>query len=386
MRMMLAASLAALTLGACGQQGGDKTEAPGAQAPAPAPTGTPGAATPANGPTMQSEVRQFRDWHAVCDNGNLCVAYSGSDATSWIRITREPGPTADAPCIGFGLGFVGHDESPGAVTLSADNRRILRTQGVDGLYCADGLAGSPVEGLIAAADANTLTLEGGGQKGVVPASGLKAALLWIDERQGRLNTTTALVRRGTGTAVPPAPALPRVVPAPAISQAGFEGAADPLEGTPRGLKLPAALEALDEVKACRAEGNPTLNQAILAARLDQSTVLWGVPCGSGAYNATYVLYLARPDGSGVRAADLPERTARTEGDIGGQDQWLVNPFYDAERRTLTVFPRGRGLGDCGTITTWTWTTGGFVLSEQRTMADCWGMNADLWPTTWRTRS
>ncbi|RZJ43313.1 MAG: DUF1176 domain-containing protein, partial [Brevundimonas sp.] len=113
--------------------------------------------------------------------------------------------------------------------------------------------------------------------------------------------------------------------------------------------------------------------------------LWGIPCGSGAYNATYVLYLARPDGTGVRPADLPERTRRTEGDIGGQDQWLVNPTYNAERRTLTVFPRGRGLGDCGTITTWTWTRTGFALSEERAMGDCWGMSDDVWPTLWRTQ-
>ena len=170
-----------------------------------------------------------------------------------------------------------------------------------------------------------------------------------------------------------------------MSQAGFEGASNPLEDDPRGLKVPAALEALGEVKTCRAEGNETLNAAVLAARLDASTVLWGVPCGSGAYNATYVLYLARPDGTGVRPAELPERTRRTEGDIGGQDQWLVNPTYDAGNRTLTVFPRGRGLGDCGTITTWTWTTSGFALSEERSMGDCWGMSTDVWPTLWRTR-
>jgi hypothetical protein len=82
---------------------------------------------------------------------------------------------------------------------------------------------------------------------------------------------------------------------------------------------------------------------------------------------------------------LPESTPRTEGDIGGEGPWLVNPIYDPARRTLTVFPRGRGLGDCGTITTWTWTTGGFVLSEERSMGDCWGMTPDVWPTLWRTR-
>jgi hypothetical protein len=336
---------------------------------------------------MATEIREFRDWRAICDNGNDCVAWSGSDATSWIRVARSAGPTAGAPCIGFGLGFTGQDDTPNPVVLAADGRPLLRMQGTDGLYCADGLAGAPAAALATAADARVLTLEGAGQKGVVPASGLKAALLWIDERQGRLETTTALVRRGArpDSTVPPAPALPRVVAAPPIAQTGFEGAADPMNDEPRKLAVPAAIEALGEVKACRAENNDILNQAVLAARLDASTVLWGIPCGSGAYNATYVLYLARPDGSGVREAALPERAPRTEGDLGGQDQWLVNPVYDARRQTLTVFPRGRGLGDCGTITTWTWTATGFALTRERSMGDCWGMNPDLWPTTWRTR-
>jgi len=383
MRALIVTALAAVSLTACGRDEPAQTGgAPRTPAPAttPDPAGTAAAAMP-------SETRTFRDWRAVCDNGNQCMAYSGSDATSWIRITRSAGASTDGPCVGFGLGFTGQDDTPNPVTLSADGRPLLRMQGTDGLYCADGLAGSPATALIAAADAQALTLEGGGQKGAVPASGLKAALLWIDERQGRLDTATALIRRGDrpDAMVPPAPALPRVVPAPPVSQAGFEGAANPMEDEPRAPAVPAAIEALKTVKACRAENNEYLNKAVLAARLDASTVLWGVPCGSGAYNATYVFYLARPDGSGVRPAALPERTPRTEGDIGGEGPWLVNPIYDPRRQTLTVFPRGRGLGDCGTITTWTWTAQGFALSEERSMGDCWGMNSDLWPTLWRSR-
>ncbi|RZJ77033.1 MAG: DUF1176 domain-containing protein, partial [Brevundimonas sp.] len=234
--------------------------------------------------------------------------------------------------------------------------------------------------------AGSVELTAGGDAEALPFAGASAAFLWIDERQGRLGTTTALIRRGDRPAsnVPVAPALPRVAAAPAASQAGFEGAADPMNDEPRKLVVPAAIEALGEVKACRAENNDVLNQAILGARLDASTILWGIPCGSGAYNATYVLYLARPDGSGVREAVLPEQMRRTEGDIGGQDQWLVNPVYDARSQTLTVFPRGRGLGDCGTITTWTWTARGFALSAEKSMGDCWGMSPDVWPTTWRT--
>jgi hypothetical protein len=219
----------------------------------------------------------------------------------------------------------------------------------------------------------------------MPVAGVSAALLWIDERQGRLGTTTALLRRGDRSAaeVPAAPALPRVVPAPPIAQGAFAAASPMVDDPPPGLSVPAAIEARPEVKDCRSENNEYLNKAILAVRLDASTVLWGVPCGSGAYNATFVLYLADPGGRNVRPADLPTREPRPADDEG--DLWLVNPVYDTRAQTLTVFPRGRGLGDCGTIQTWTWTRAGFALTEERLMGDCQGMSPEHWPTMWRTR-
>lgn len=383
MRALILAALAATSLSACGREDAGKTTAPGAAAPVPA---TAGGGTPAPTPAVAPEMREFRDWRAACDNGNRCMAWGGSDS-GWIRIAIDAGPDAQ-PTVTAGswsLGDVG--KAPESLTLKVDGRDYALRAGPRD--AANAVAGADrVRQIIAALPASrTLALASGAQTADLPSSGISAALLWIDERQGRLDTTTALIRRGArpASSVPAAPALPRLTPAPAASQAGFEGAANPTEDEPQALAVPAAIEGLKEVKACRAENNEYLNKAVLAARLDGSTVLWGIPCGSGAYNATYILYLARPDGSGVRSAALPERTPRTEGDIGGQGPWLVNPIYNPQRQTLTVFPRGRGLGDCGTITTWTWTARGFALSEERSMGDCWGMSSDVWPTLWRTQ-
>lgn len=381
MRALIVTALAAVSLAACGREEADKTASPAAPVPA-------GAAAPAVAvtPPATPEMREFRDWRAACDNGNACVAWGGSD-DGWIRIAIDAGPDAQ-PVVSAGswaLGDVG--KSPDTLRLTIDGRDYpMRGSAADAAN-AEASAERARRILAVLPASRTLALNSGAQTANLPSSGISAALLWIDERQGRLDTTTALLRRGQrpASSVPAAPALPRATPAPAASQAGFEGAANPMEDEPRALTVPTAIEGLKEVKACRAENNEYLNKAILAARLDASTVLWGVPCGSGAYNATYVLYLARPDGSAVRAAALPERTPRTEGDIGGEGPWLVNPIYDPAHQTLTVFPRGRGLGDCGTITTWTWSGGAFVLSEERSMGDCWGMTPDDWPTLWRTR-
>jgi hypothetical protein len=382
MRALIVTALAVVSLTACGRE--EKTAANAPEAP-PAVPAAPGATiTPT--PAVSPESREFRDWRAACDNGNRCVAWGGSDS-GWIRIAIDAGPEAVAVVSAgsWSLGDVG--KAPDSLSLRIDGRDYALRPGPRDAANAQASAERTGQILAALPAARTLALASGAQTADLPASGVSAALLWIDERQGRLGTTTALLRRGDrpASAVPAGPALPRVTPAPAMSQAGFEGGANPMEDDPRPLTVPAGIEGLKAVKACRAEGNDDLNKAVLAARLDGSTVLWGIPCGSGAYNATYVLYLARPDGSGVRPAPLPERTPRTEGDIGGEGPWLVNPIYDPQRQTLTVFPRGRGLGDCGTITTWTWTAQGFVLSQERSMGDCWGMSSDLWPTLWRTR-
>lgn len=337
----------------------------------------------------RSETRHFQDWYAVCDNGNRCVAYSGTDATAWIRVESEAGGSTDRGCVGFGMGQTGQDDTASPVVLSADGRSLLRMQGGDGRYCADGLAGPPQDALALAADARRLTLAAAGQTQSVPAAGLKAALLWIDERQGRLDNETALVRRGPrlGRLVPPAPELPRIVPAPAVSQASLFPTTGPANAAARGPKASAALEALPVVRQCRDDTafSPDLQKAVTAARLDAKTELWGVPCDSGAYNVIYRYFLTGPGGSAPHEAVFPEADGivrvHSEGDPAG----LFNPAYDPATRVLTAFAKARGIGDCGTLQSWTWTGRGFVMSREQVMGECWGMTPHLWPTTWRSR-
>lgn len=373
--------LAAVAVAACGD--GSATDKAGGPPPAAA---AEAAATPAAaqaGPVVRPEIREFREWRAVCDNGNACVAWTGSDDGGWLRVAMEAGPAA-RPTVTASEGFDG-DDRPDALRLKIDGRDFPIRGGPQDAANADASGTRARNALAALAAGRSAALVLDDRTIDLPVSGVSAALLWIDERQGRLGTTTALLRRGDrpANAVPAAPALPVVRPAPPISQTGFAAASPMEDDPPADLRVPAAIEALEAVKACREENNEYLDKAVLAARLDSATVLWGVPCGSGAYNATYVLYLARPDGSGVRPADLPTWKPRTKD--GEPDLWLVNPVYDAENQTLTVFPRGRGLGDCGTIQTWTWTATGFALTEERFMGDCQGMSPDHWPTTWRTR-
>lgn len=388
MRALIVTALAAVSLTACGEREPNTAASPDAPDATPGAPATTGDQPAAAGPAVQSEVREFRDWRAVCDNGNRCVAWTGGDG-GWVRVMMEPGPLA-APSVSGGSWALGQqDETPRDLALQIDGQtHTLRPSPANAANAAAGEARSRAI-LTALAAAKSVAITGNGQSEALPSAGASAALLWIDERQGRLNTTTALLRRGDrpASAVPAPPALPRVIAAPPINQGALANGGLSLEDEKRPrLTVPAAIEALPDVRKCRAEeDNAAVRDIVLAVKLGPEKELWGVTCGAGAYNVTYRLYVTGPNGTNPRSAELPTRQPITEGDIGMGAGWLVNPVYDTRRQTLTVFPRGRGLGDCGTITSWTWTGQAFALNEERFMGDCWGMSDDLWPTTWRTR-
>ncbi|HWQ86685.1 DUF1176 domain-containing protein [Brevundimonas sp.] len=368
MRYLGGACLAAAALTACGP-----ADQPAAAAPAPGQAAAVQNAAPAA--AARSESREFRDWRATCDNTNDCVAFGpASEGTGWVRVGSAPGPDG-ARTVTVGFWPSSGDGLTGPVTLTLDGRRHVAAA-IAGDH--DPLGAAAVRATDAAAVASamaageTLTLTAGGETVPMSLSGASAAMLWIDERQGRLDTPTALVRKGTRPAsgVPgPAPA-PEVIAAPPIAQTGFGDS---------GQTLPPALEAVAAVKACRAEtGDSAVSKEVMSARLDASTELWAVPCFAGAYNIGHDWYLTGPGGRNPRAVSLPSAT-------GESDPGTINGGYDPGTRTISAFSKGRGIGDCGTASTWTWTGSAFVLSAESSMGECWGVPADFWPTTWRTR-
>lgn len=356
---------------------------------APAATGPAGTANPAAAPrvtpvmAVQPETREFRDWRAVCDNGNRCAAYAGSDIGAWVMVRRDAGPGA-APVILAGQGPAYGDEGPPEAALTFDGHAVALRRTAQGMAVPEAAVMATLTRLAAAREVRFSVMDEGPE---ISAAGATAALLWIDERQGRLDTADAMIRRGPRPAASAraAQVLPVIEAAPAVAQGGLGAANDPLQGendTPD-IPLPAAIEALPGVKECREVTNTYVQKAVMAARLGPQTELWGVPCSAGAYNVSYALYLTGPGGVDPRPAAFP--TWRAHGLTEGDQDWLTNPVFDPATRTISHFPHGRGIGDCGVIQTWTWTGRAFALKEEKSMGDCWGMGADLWPTTWRTR-
>lgn len=361
MRVIALTAITAL-LAACGE---GQTAKAGSTGEAAAAAGAPSA-------ERTSNQQKFRDWLAVCDNIGTCHAFGpASEGTGWVRITMTAGPEA-TPGVVFGF-WPENGEFGGPVTARVDGIafQARAETGEDDAPVAT-VAPDRARALVdAMAQGTAMALNAGSETVPISLTGAAASLLWIDEHQGRLDTVTALMRKGSRPAstVPAAPPTPRVVAAPAVAQTGY--------GDQEGQTLPASIEALPAVVQCRADTdfNPDLQKVISSARLDANTVLWAVPCGLGAYNFSSAWFTTTPEGLNPRRVTFPTAAGEPE------DQ-LVNAAYDPATRVIDAFNKGRGLGDCGMADSWTWTVRGFVLKSSSEMSECWGVPSEYWPASW----
>ncbi|WP_420479821.1 DUF1176 domain-containing protein [Brevundimonas sp. FT23028] len=329
-------------------------------------------------PTQKPEMKTFRDWWDACGAFNTCSAYAQAVdyGVGWIRVGREAGP--DGKAI-IAAGFA-PDTREGELALIVDGVRWPLSDGDGGCpdcalpdtdwgeYSGDGDALAR-----AIAQAREIRVAHGKESQALNASGAAAALLWIDERQGRIGTTTAWLRRGDRSAntVPAALPAPVVTAAPAEQQTGFD---------PETRVTPAPVKRLAE--ACRAsedtgdEGESRLPSPE-GARLNASTELWGVACGEGGYfSLLHDWYLTGPNGVNPRPLALPSAD-------GTQLDQTTNGAYDPATRTLSMFEKGRGIGDCGIIRSWVWTGERFELSEEIVSDLCAGVPWDHWAALWQ---
>jgi hypothetical protein len=65
---------------------------------------------------------------------------------------------------------------------------------------------------------------------------------------------------------------------------------------------------------------------------------------------------------------------------------LTSADYDPAHGRLHHYAKGRGLGDCGETASWVFDGRAFVLAEWASMTRCTGVQADHWPTLWRSRT
>jgi hypothetical protein len=319
------------------------------------------------------ELRTFQDWAVGCDNSRACQATSlapdGAEAWQTLSIRRGAEGSAE-PALSFT--GMGEEDLCGAAFVVDDARlpaRLIRAASCTTVHPAD------VAALLTALRAGReLRMVGanGTDLGAVSLAGLSASLLYFDEAQRRLDTQTALVRRGPrpASAVPAPPALPEV--------------RLPARPTEFGPEVDAA-----RIAALRREAGCTLDEVGGPDEVSQSPLEPGkglilLACGSGAYNVTWIPYVATRSPNGRINLALARFDHPTGGiaEEGSRPE-LTNAQWIPGERLLREVPLGRGLGDCGSRSAYAWDGTRFRLVEQSEMAECRG--ALDYITTWRAR-
>ena len=313
-------------------------------------------------------LKTFTDWTVGCDNGRACQAVGlqpEEDTDSLTVVVKRPAAANARPDIFINLGDLA------VAAVSADGRRL-----------AIGLV--PAKGIVSVRDEDSLAfieaikpakrlglLDARGREiGHASLGGFNAALLYMDDQQKRVGTTSALIRKGPSSAVPAPPAYP-VIMSPRVSNA-----------PPRQL---TKADIARETKSlhCETYGPseyPPDIQENTYVRLDAVTTLalLPFPCGNGAYNFFSYALLIDQKGT-VTPARFDSPVGMTEDPYF--DNEAVGAGWDPKIRRLTTYGLGRGLGDCGNTRSFAWDGTRFRLVQQAEMDECRGSVDYI--TTWR---
>jgi hypothetical protein len=303
-------------------------------------------------------LRTFADWTVGCDNARVCEAVAlgpqngASEGYLMLRLRRE-GDARAAAALSLPIPTAVKEGT--RLSLAVDGKTLLQVQAPGG---GSGMA-LPFAGAIgkalSAGHEVTLAEPGGRVLARASLAGLSAATLYMEEAQQRA---------GKHGNAPPIPALPRIVQPPAGN------------APPRTLSVKDATKLIGPDNAHCAP--PYRNVAPRAFRLDAAHTLVTIehPCGNGAYNVYTSVYVLEAKGKPVPARfDAPSSLA------DGMVNRVVNGGWDAARRRMTSFGRGRGIGDCGRMQEFAWDGAMFRLALERAMGECRGVTDYV--TVWR---
>lgn len=337
-------------------------------------------------PVQAQSYRRLGDWLAFCDNLRSCSAFgtSKSESPAFLRVTRAGDARAEAEwSIGWSID-----------NLPAGTRLRLR-------FADPKLAGLPADpvridvnqnpvvvklpgntdaliGVMREADALTAELllpqgqklpEPDDAKAEISLNGAVAALLWIDDQQKRVGTPTALIKKGSASAVPPVPAEPVVAIAAAIPQ-------DHLPAQP-----PAGITKVFKASQCELPtGRPELKPA--PYRVSSTKVLWDVTCTVGAYSTSSLFFLA--EGGGLKPVTFEQPTLTKDDKTAVRELSLAE--FDSNAMEVRSVSKDRGAGDCGNAGRWGWDGTAFRLLEFKAMPECKGVAWDFWPVVYRAKT
>lgn len=292
-----------------------------------------------------------KDWELVCDNTRTCQAAGyqsepGESEPVSLLLSRAAGPNA-----------------PVTMKLQAQSEKAYKgpLQLTVGKLVVRGLTGDTPE--IPARDVPKLiqallrneeaTVTAAGVEWTLSLAGVNAVLLKMDEAQGRLGTPGALVRRGNApeSSVPPAP------PKPVLQVAKLP----PARTGDAALAKPLLAAVNPSVLADRCSGDPIEPKYAKVYRLTPGKVLLMLPCSMGAYNVSYLLWMAN---------DKPPYQPEFLEDMDGE--------FSPDEASVHSAMKVRGLGDCWRVKDWHFDGRQFVLTHEAFDSMCRGFAGGAW--------
>jgi hypothetical protein len=324
--------------------------------------------------------REIKDFVVACDNLRSCRVRWAPEAgdggfEAYLDIARDGGAKGR---LRISLGASNEGEARVDVrSLTLDGSPLGRN--LRWRYDAEAAA-MVVEGaealtyLRAVSDGDVLTFSDGKQQQAVTLTGLKAALLAVDEAQGRLGTVGAFVRRGAAAdaTVPTPPPEPVVV-----ARRAAPGATVPPGFAARVRRAQARALQQNDCDDARKD----LDEAYA---LGDGEVLVKLGCMMHAYQSSMLL-LRAPRGAPERARLVAMPPAAGDAPLGPDDAGrFVEGEWDPETATFFESAKGRGLADCGSSTSWVFDGTAFRLAEAHRMNRCSGGPPGDWPTVYRS--
>ncbi len=314
--------------------------------------------------------REFRDWVLTCDNLRSCIA-EGADAgnpTLVVRISRAGGPQGtaslrlDGTDIGIALSALRVDDR--ALTINPLQWTADEDEGVRAWISTN--PDTIREFIAEVGNGKRLRL---GQSGS-SLDGFAAAILAMDEAQGRIDTVTAWRKPGPK----PADAVPAPTRPPMQKAMPFLGPG-PTPAQTRALIAAATALANDERSDCDVTYRDEPEKQV--ARITATDALVLLECGRGAYQSGFRAYRG-PIEAPVQLRQISLRSTPGRPEMS----WLMDADYDAVTGTLSHFAKGRGLADCGESASWLFNGSEFVLESLAIETRCQGVRLDF-PALWR---
>lgn len=337
----------------------------------------------------------YESWLVACDNILTCEAkgfvQSDDDVTSSmpdnrpingsvdLRFIRDAGPDGVIEArLSAGFPF-------GLVDLRVDGRPLLLDRSAWALNIRDGstILSSKRPEVVAAfvaqlRDGTILQV----RDGIVPLNGLSAAVLHMDDRQGRVGGVTALIRTGakSASAVPPAPLLP---PAPSAHRSIVLARRE----RDRLMAWTERTQAkLIKKQSCDNPDKGTdslLESGVYGLDKNNALILFG--CSMAAYQGASLVFVVPRTGNGQpEPASLPSPVL-IKGDPGDEGSIVTSPDFDVATGTLTDFYKGMGLAYCGASHAWRWDGHHFVLTGMTFQLGCGGSMSGDWPILYRSQ-